>query len=412
MSAYSCDPTRGSEPGVGWNLVREMARRHRVWAITRRKNEPAIADALQRAPLPNLRMVYLDVPRRLLAFKRGQIGIEIYYRLWQRLARRIVDRLHRDVQLDVTQHVTFVRYWAPTALADVPVPFIWGPVGGGETAPAPFLRDFDRRGRAYEALRHAARRLGEQAPAVRRAARHAALGLAVTEETRARLVALGTRRVEVFSAMGLDRAEYDSLSRMPDERPHRLRFLSMGRLLHWKGFHLGLKAFAAAAVPGAEYWIVGEGPERSTLAALVARLGLADRVRFWGGRPRAEALRLLGAADILVHPSLHDSGGWVCLEAMAARKPVICLDLGGPAALVTDRTGCKVPARHPEQAVEDLARAMELVGRDAERRHAMGEACRERVLAEYIWEQKGDRLDAFYRSVLSDGSGAALAPPA
>ena len=410
MSAYACDPHRGSEPGVGWSLVREMARRHRVWAITRRKNEAIISAELCRAPLPNLRMVYYDVPKPLLAWKKGPLGIDAYYWLWQRLTRRLVEDLHREVGLDLTQHVTFVRYWTPTSLAYIPTPFVWGPVGGGETAPPAFRRDFDGRGRAYELLRDCARRSGESAPSVRRAARTTALGLAVTEQTRARLLAMGTKRVELFSAMGLDAAAYESLSKLSDARTATLRFISMGRLIHWKGFHLGLKAFAAAAIPQSEYWIVGDGPERANLIQLAERLGVSDRVRFWGAQQRSYALELLSSCHVLVHPSLHDSGCWVCLEAMAARKPVICLDLGGPAELVTERTGIKVAATTPEQAVSDLTAAMTALATDSDLRRAMGDAARERVREEYIWEKKGDRLDALYASVLNDNPASAHRP--
>jgi glycosyltransferase involved in cell wall biosynthesis len=406
ISAYACDPTKGSEPGVGWNLVREVARRHRVWAITRRNNQPAISAELERAPLPKLRMVYFDLPERLLVWKKGPVGVDVYYRLWQRLTRGLVEDLHREVRLDLTQHVTFVKYWAPTSLAGISAPFVWGPVGGGETAPAAFRRDFSRRGRAHEFLRHSARGCGEWSPSVRRAARRTALALAVTEETRARLLAIGARRVELFSAMGFDREAYESLSRMPAAAGSTLRFISMGNLLHLKGFDLGLKAFATAAIPRSEYWIVGDGPERANLSGLVERLGLKDRVRFWGTQPRSDALEKLAACHVLVHPSLHDSGGWVCLEAMAMGKPVICLDLGGPAELVTDRTGVKVEAINPEQAISDLAQAMTALGTNPDLRHTMGEAGRKRVRDEYIWEKKGDRLEALYASVLVNTAAA------
>src|SRR4029078_12932115 len=96
--------------------------------------------------------------------------------------------------------------------------------------------------------------------------------------------------------------------------------------------------------------IVGDGPERANLADLVGRLGLKDRGVFWGSRPPPEPLETFAACHVLVHPTFHDSGGWVCLEAMAAGKPVICLDLGGSAELVTDRTGIKGVAKYPEQA--------------------------------------------------------------
>ena len=86
-------------------------------------------------------------------------------------------------------------------------------------------------------------------------------------------------------------------------------------------------------------------------------------------------------------------------------------DLGGPALLVTDRTGVKVPANNPEQAVSELARAMTALGTDPDLRHAMGEAGRQRAGDEYIWEKKGDRLDTLYSSVLGNTVAPASTPP-
>lgn len=400
ISAYACDPTRGSEPGIGWNVVRELARRHRVWAVTRRKNQPNISSELARAPLPNLRMVYVDLPRPALGWKRGAVGVEVYYRVWQRLAARTIRRWHREIGFDVAQHVTFGRYWTPAGLASVPVPFVWGPVGGGESAPRAFRADFGWRGRTYEWFRDRARELGERTPAVRRTVRRSALALAVTPDSAARLRALGAARVELFSAMGFDGSSYGELIRLRPASAGPVRFISMGRLLHWKGVHLGLQAFAAADIPGSEFWIVGEGPEGARLSLLAQRLRLESRVRFLGARPRHEALDLLAECHVLVHPSLHDSGGWVCLEAMAAARPVICLDLGGPAEQVTERTGMKITAGTPQQAVADLANAMTALGRNPELRQALGAAARERVRDAYLWERKGDRLDELIASVL------------
>ena len=63
---------------------------------------------------------------------------------------------------------------------------------------------------------------------------------------------------------------------------------------------------------------------------LARELGITANVKFWGGIRRAQVLEKLAECDVLIHPSLHESGGWVCLEAMAAGRPVVCLDLGGP----------------------------------------------------------------------------------
>ena len=56
------------------------------------------------------------------------------------------------------------------------------------------------------------------------------------------------------------------------------------------------------------------------------------------------------------------------MEAMAAGRPVICLDLGGPALQVTEATGIKIPAISPEQVISDIAIALERIATDAPRR--------------------------------------------
>ena len=398
LSAYACEPGKGSEPGVGWNMAVHLARHHEVWVLTRANNRPAIEAGLAKNPVPGLHFVYHDLPPWARFWKRGQKGVQVYYYLWQLTAIPLVRRLHQEVGFDVVHHVTFVKYWAPSALAFLKgVPFVWGPVGGGESAPLPFWPTLGFRGILYEAARTLARALGELDPLVRLTARRAALALATTPETANRLRKLGAKRVEVLSEVALSEEEIDCLGKLPPPEPKPVRFLSVGRLLAWKGFHLGLMAFAQSGLEEAEYWIVGDGPERKRLEALARRLGVAHRVRFWGALPRAEVLRLLGQAHALVHPSLHDSGGWATIEAMAAGRPVICLDLGGPATQVTEETGFKVPARLPEQAVAEMGAAMLKVGCDYKMYLQIGEGARERVKEEFHWIKRVQSLQMLYK---------------
>ena len=109
----------------------------------------------------------------------------------------------------------------------------------------------------------------------------------------------------------------------------------------------------------------------------------------------------MAESHVLVHPSLHDSGSFACVEAMAVGRPVICFDLGGPGAQVTEETGVKVQAHHPEQAIRDLAGAMRLLARDPDRRRRMGEAARQRGRTAFRWEDQAVVLDAMYRRARS-----------
>jgi glycosyltransferase involved in cell wall biosynthesis len=405
LSAYGCEPGKGSEAGVGWNSVQQAARFHDVWVLTQTQVHQAIEAALSRRPIPSVRFVYVDLPPWALFWKKGLWGRELHYYLWQLAAYFVGRKLHREVGFDLVHHVTVVRYWMPSFLALLPVPFIWGPVGGGESAPDAFRAGFSVRGKISEALRDIGRALGELDPFVRLTAERAAIGLATTEETAERMRTLGCKRLRVLPQVGLAQEEIERLSGLPLRHSGPFRLISVGRLLHWKGFHLGLRAFAQfqREFPASEYWIVGDGPERKGLESLARRLGVAGSVTFWGTVPRHGVFERLAECDALVHPSLHESGGYVCSEAMAAGRPVICMELGGPAVQVSGETGVRVRVSTPERAIAEISKAMSRLANDPVLRARMGLAARRRVETLFRWDDKGHFLSALYE-------GASQAP--
>jgi glycosyltransferase involved in cell wall biosynthesis len=360
--------------------------------------------------MPNVRWIYFDLPRWGSFWKKGRRGIHVYYCLWQIGAYFLAKRLHQQNPFDLAHHVTLVNYWLPIYLALLPVPLIWGPVGGGESAPPGFWRCCSFRGKAYEFLRHLGRCLGEINPFVRHTARQAAFALATTEETARRLRELGGKMVQICSQVGLPQNEIERLKNFPVLREaNTFRVLSVGSFVHFKGFELGLRAFASfyRRFPQSEYWLVGNGREKGRLERLVRRLGLAAQVMFLGELPRGEVLAKLGECDVLLHPTLHDSGGWASLEAMAAGRPVICLDCGGPALQVTAETGIKVAAVSPSQVVTDLAEALVGLASDPERRARLGAMARTRVREHFSWDSKGEDLAAVYSEAVRGTSAKA-----
>jgi glycosyltransferase involved in cell wall biosynthesis len=408
ISAYACEPGRGTELGVGWNTAREIARYHEVWVLTRPDDgREAIEAELDRNPIPNLHFIYFTLPIWGSGWKWGQGAFQLHYYLWQIQAYFVARKLHREIGFDLAHHVTFVRYSTPSFLALLPIPFIFGPVGGGESAPKAFAQSFSRRGKIYEFLRNSLRQIGEWDPFTRMTVHRSVLNWATTPETAKRLSHMGASRVEILSQVGLLPEEVIYLEQfaLPDKAP--LRFISIGRFLHWKGFHLGLRAFAEADLPNeVEYWLIGNGPEQECLQQLVVDLGITSQVKFLAEMPRDKLLHILGTSCLaLVHPSLHESGGFVCLEAMAAGLPVICLDLGGPSVQVTEETGFKIPAIDPKQTVMDLAKAMNSLTSDPKLRSRMGLAGRQRVNQLFNWETKGKFLADVYKAILEQQGG-------
>ena len=404
ISAYSCEPGKGSERGLGWNVAREVAKYHQVWVLTRPdESKDAIEAELAKNPVPNLKFVYFTLPFWRDSLRWGQSGaMQIHYYLWQIQAYFVARRLHQKIGFDAAHHVTFVKYSSPSFLSLLPIPFVWGSIGGGESAPKSFWRDFSLKAKAYELARSLARSIGERDPFVAVTAEKSSVIRVTTKDTAARIYRLGVKieHLQISSESSLPKAEIALIASYKASNASTVRFISMGRLLHWKGFHLGIRAFAIAAIPDSEYWIIGDGGELASLKELAKELKVADKVKFWGRLPREETLAKLGQADVLVHPSLHDSGGWVCLEGMAAKKPVICLNLGGPAVQVTDRTGIRIAAHNPQQASQQIAEAMQLLASDPALRNSMGEAGYNLVCDHFCLEGMGRELNDLYTKIV------------
>lgn len=376
VSAFAFAPNTGSEPGVGWRWARELAREHEVTVLTDPARAPSVEPALQSEPQPRLRVVYWR-PAWLRALRLGPRTAHLLYLAWQLGLLAVARRLHRERAFDLALHLTYGVYRHPCFLGYLGVPFVFGPVGGGEDAPWALKRSFGRRERLKELLRSAANAAARVDPLLWLALRRADLVLAKTADTRAALPPRWRARAVVFPEIGIDSvAGRVAPERQPGEP---LRALFAGRLLGWKGAHLALRAVARAAAAGTavHLTLVGSGPCRDELHALADQLALGERQLSWHEHmPQSELFALYARSHCLLFPSLHDSSGNVVLEAQSFGLPVICVDRGGPPTLVTAESARVVATggRNEEQVVAGLAEALIALADDETARRAMGSA--------------------------------------
>ncbi len=129
ISAYACEPNLGSEPGVGWNVIREVSKYHQIWVLTSNCHRSGIESELVINPLPNVNFIYLDPMGWTLDWigqnKTAARSVVIHYYLWQIWAYFVGRSLHKQVGFDLAHHVTYVRYSSPSFVSLLPIPFIW-----------------------------------------------------------------------------------------------------------------------------------------------------------------------------------------------------------------------------------------------------------------------------------------------
>ena len=160
----------------------------------------------------------------------------------------------------------------------------------------------------------------------------AAAVIAVSAALRQALVEIGAPEAKITVLRnGVDTA----LFRPPADRAAvraelgfvRPTLISVGLLIERKGHHRTIEAMTQ--LPDFELVILGDGPERARLNALIRRLGLGERVRLLGARPHDELPRWYGAADASILSSSREGWANVLLESMACGTPVVASPIWG-----------------------------------------------------------------------------------
>lgn len=236
--------------------------------------------------------------------------------------------------------------------------------------------------------------------------------IANAEEERRQLIELyGAKPEQVeIVAPGVDRAFFSPGSRKGAQSAIGYSggplVLFVGRVQPLKGVDVAVEAVAQLANDDAHLMIVGgasgqEGErEVEKLNALIAELGIGDRVSFVAPQPHYALSTYYRAANVVIMPSRSESFGLVALEAAACGIPVVAAAVGGLRTLVRDgETGFLIEGRDPA----DYAAALATILDNPERAAALGAAAA--ILASrYPWSGLARRLAVIYRRLMDEGS--------
>ncbi len=224
-------------------------------------------------------------------------------------------------------------------------------------------------------------------------------------------LAVRPRKV-VFIPNGVDTERFrpsahrDRLRRTRGYEPAHVLIGALGRLQAIKDYATLIAAFETVLrrQPEARLVIVGDGPERASLADEVDRRRLRHAVRLAGHQDDVE--EWLAAMDLFVHPSLMEGTSNALLEAMAVGLPVVAGQVGGNPEIVVDGvTGRLVPIRDPAA----LAAAMRFYSVDVDARRQHGATGRARVAQGYSMDAMVAGYTAVYQQALARRSSRWLA---
>ena len=214
------------------------------------------------------------------------------------------------------------------------------------------------------------RRIYRFLPFARSTYRDAAAIIAGSSQTYTEFATYRGKMFFVPGENGIDPSLYPSGLRK-SQCSDKLELIFVGGLFPVKAVDLALRGAARLLqTGGANFTIVGDGPERANLEQLTRSLGIEEVVSFCGWMDHSEVIQRLAVADVLVFPSVRDFGGGVVFEALAMGAVPVVADFGGPGDIVHGDVGFKVAltneddvALQIEKILGELARDPSLVNR-------------------------------------------------
>ena len=399
ISAYACEPNRGSEPGVGWEWATRMTILHDVTIITRSNNRDVNERALvSMESHQKPKFMYIDLPDFYLSLKKkGLLPVSLYYLLWQIHVRL---NLHCELKnYDLIHHVTFNGFRFPGAWWFTSTPVVLGPLGGCSIASKAFKRCFGNKW-ISESIRALSVRCWKWNPWTLFSLLSASKVLAVGREMAGRFEELSLKP-ELMLETGIPR---DLEQERPLSKPaDRSDFLVVGNLEPWKGWQIAMESYAQARAKGLSdhhLIFIGQGSQMRDAISLAKELGIHEHVKFPGALSRDELWKIVSSARGLIFSSIRDTSGNAALEAMALCCPVICFNHQGVGWMTDDTSALRLEPRSWEQSIEDFSQAiMRLAGSDA-LVDQLGKAARKRAMENFSWDAKIQAMTAIYESVL------------
>lgn len=393
ISAYGCEPLKGSESGVGWNWVLQMAKYNHIHVITRANNRELIETYIPNDLKDNIVFHYYDAPYFIRRLKKRAKGLYFYYLCWQIGIIPLAKEILKKEKIDYTMHLTFGSMWMPTFLPLLHSDFIWGPVGGGDCEPKPFLKVLPWKQRFIQSFRYVMTALSFVHPCILIPSLKASAILVRTPNS-AQVIPRCLRYKTYTILETAMEAEIFNYKRIEHPEDNTIRLITSGRLLPNKNMLTAVKALNY--IPSKFHislTIIGSGYQKKSIEDVVIKNGREKDVKIIDEMPRTEVLHLLEQSDIFLFPSLREGGSWSLMEAMAVGLPVICLNWAGMAITTDENCAIRLPVTNPDQMPKDMAAAIIKLIENPTLRKQMGEAGRKRIKEEFNWNIKGQFIE-------------------
>lgn len=405
INAYACSPGMGSEPGMAWNWVSNLAKFCELYIITEgefREKIEEVVPTLEQGK--NMHFYYNPVSDeiRKMCWNQGDWRFYKYYREWQWKTYLMAKEICSSEHIDVLHQLNMIGFREPGYLwklsKESDVPFVWGPIGGLKQFPLAYLQGAGLKMKLFNRLKNILnvwqlkheKRVDEALKTAR------LLISSIPDSYRAIKKYKGLESI-VIPETGCFLSEDISTDRFDEKELH---VMWVGKFDFRKQLPLALRAIAIANNPNIVLEIYGGGSDEQIASAkrVADLLGITEKVVWHGNQPNDVVMNAMHKAQVFFFTSVSEDTSTVVLEAVSNRLPVLCFDACGMAAVIDDKVGRKVALSNPTQSAADFAKQLNDLEHDRNLLKQLSENCKQRQ-NELSWEEKAKTMVEWYEKV-------------
>jgi len=404
INAYAIAPNWGSEQGMGWNWITNIARYCNCYIITEGEWRKEIECAVKELPQQgNMHFYYNPVPQKVrdMCWNQGDWRFYYYYRQWQKKTLKIAEQICREHKIDIIHQLNMVGFREPGLLWKIKGPrYLWGPIGGMENIPIAYLKGAGVKQNLFCRVKNTINKFQYTCqPNVRKAIRRADALLAAVKGVKEVLANIYHRDSVLINETGCH-IDKGCPTRKVVSGKQRFDLIWVGKFDFRKQLDIALKTIAAVKDLDICLHICGTGSDEQVAMykQQAADLHIEDKCVWHGKVEHSKIQQMMADADVFFFTSIMEATSTVTLEAISSCLPVLCFDTCGFGPLVTGEIGRKVPISNPEQSVHDFSEQIRALYADRELLNKMSQ--HEFTYREQLsWESKARQMVEMYERV-------------
>ncbi len=404
INAYACAPNMGSEPGMAWNWIINLAKYCQLHVITEGEwKEEIETEIKQLSQGGNITFYYNPVSDKIrsICWNQGDWRFYYYYRKWQLQTLNIAKKIIHKENINIVHQLNMIGFREPGFLWKINKPFVWGPIDAKEEFPVEYLNGASLKQKVFIRLKNNLTKIQFQnSTRVKATIKKADVILGASYESVKSVKKYYNRDAILLNETG---CSTNSQIKLKKNISDKLHLLWVGKFDFRKQLGLALQTIHEINNKSVILHIVGIDEELSTIKykSLCEKLKIEDQILWHGKLTHANVQLMMRQCDLLFFTSVAEGTPHVVLESISNRLPVLCFNVCGQGDSINEKVGIKIPLSNPNQSVKDFSEKINFIYNNRNILSSLSNGCEKRQ-QELSWENKAQQLINKYKSILKE----------